>query len=58
MRILLTNDDGIHAPGLIVREAVAGKLSANVWICAPSDEQSGAGRSLTLTRPVRLRKRT
>ena len=53
--ILLTNDDGISAPGLYVLEKIAGKLSDDIWICAPSEEQSGAGHSLTLTRPVRLR---
>ncbi len=56
MRILLTNDDGIHAPGFYVLEKIAAKLSDDIWICAPADEQSGAGHSLTLTRPVRLRK--
>jgi len=55
MRILLTNDDGIHAPGLKVLEAIARTLSDDIWIVAPSEEQSGAGHSLTLTRPVRLR---
>ncbi len=55
MRILLTNDDGIGAPGLYVLEKIAGALSDDIWICAPSEEQSGAGHSLTLTRPVRLR---
>ena len=52
MRILLTNDDGINAAGLNVLER---QFSDDVWICAPSEEQSGAGHSLTLTRPVRLR---
>lgn len=56
MRILLTNDDGIHAPGLAVLEALAKQLSDDVWICAPAEEQSGAGHSLTLHNPVRLRK--
>ena len=55
MRILLTNDDGINAPGLNVLERIARQLSDDVWICAPAEEQSGAGHSLTLTRPVRLR---
>ena len=55
MRILLTNDDGIHAPGLDVLEAIAREISDDIWICAPSEEMSGAGHSLTLTRPVRLR---
>jgi 5'-nucleotidase len=54
MRILLTNDDGIHAPGLAVLEAIAGQLSEDVWVCAPAEEQSGAGHSLTLNMPVRL----
>src|SRR5512145_2383451 len=56
MRILLTNDDGVHAPGLKVLEEIARQFSDDIWICAPSEEQSGAGHSLTLTRPVRLQK--
>jgi len=55
MRILLTNDDGIHAPGLDVLEAIARQFSDDVWVVAPAEEQSGAGHSLTLNRPVRLR---
>lgn len=55
MRILLTNDDGINAPGLYVLEKIAAQLSDDIWICAPSEEMSGAGHSLTLSRPVRLR---
>lgn len=56
MRILLTNDDGYHAPGLAVLEEIAAELSDDVWVVAPAEEQSGAGHSLTLTTPVRLRK--
>src|SRR5215203_3874624 len=56
MRILLTNDDGVNASGLKVLEAIARRFSDDVWIVAPTEEQSGAGHSLTLTRPVRLRK--
>ena len=55
MRILLTNDDGIHAPGLELLESIARELSDDVWVCAPSEENSGAGHSLTLHSPVRLR---
>jgi len=54
MRILLTNDDGIFAPGLSVLEKIAAQFSDDVWIVAPHEEQSGAGHSLTLNRPVRL----
>lgn len=56
MRILITNDDGYHAPGLTVLEEIAAQLSDDIWVCAPSEEQSGAGHSLTLNRPVRLQK--
>ena len=56
MRILLTKDDGIHAPGLAVLEKIARQFSDDIWICAPDEEQSGMGHALTLTRPVRLRK--
>lgn len=56
MRILLTNDDGYHAPGLKVLENIAARFSDDVWVVAPADEQSGAGHSLTLTRPIRVRR--
>src|SRR3982751_1324071 len=55
VRILLTNDDGVNARGLRLLESVARKLSDDIWIVAPTDEQSGAGHSLPLTEPVRLR---
>lgn len=55
-RILLSNDDGIHAPGLKVLEKIARQLSDDVWIVAPEIEHSGAGHSLTLRRPLRIRK--
>src|SRR5438309_1770699 len=56
MRILLTNDDGVNASGLKLLERIAARLSDDVWIVAPTEEQSGTGHSLTLTKPVRLRK--
>ena len=52
-RILLSNDDGIDAPGLAVLEKIARNLTDDVWIVAPSYEQSGAGHSLTLHNPLR-----
>ncbi|MGB3738525.1 MAG: 5'/3'-nucleotidase SurE [Pontixanthobacter sp.] len=54
MKILLTNDDGIFAPGLAVLEEIAAHFSDDVWVCAPHEEQSGAGHSLSLNAPVRL----
>lgn len=56
MRILVTNDDGINADGLVALEKIARTLSKDVWVVAPEQEQSGAGHSLTLHTPVRVRK--
>lgn len=55
VRILLTNDDGIHAPGLEALGAIADQLSDDVWVVAPEAEQSGASHSLTLHEPMRIR---
>jgi 5'-nucleotidase len=55
MRILVTNDDGIHAPGLQVCEKIARALSDDVWIVAPETDQSGVAHSLSLNDPLRLR---
>ena len=54
-RILVTNDDGINAPGLRVTERIAKALSDDVWVVAPETNQSGASHSLTLQRPLRIR---
>ena len=56
MRILLTNDDGIHAEGLAALERIARTLSDDVWIVAPETDQSGVAHSLTISEPLRLRK--
>ena len=56
MRILLTNDDGIHAPGLKVLEEIASRMSSDVWVVAPDDEQSGASHSLSIAAPLRMRR--
>jgi 5'-nucleotidase len=57
-RILVTNDDGINAPGLDAMIDIASQLSRDVWIVAPEYNQSGAGHSLSLTHPVRARQLT
>jgi 5'-nucleotidase len=56
MRILITNDDGIEAPGLDVLHQIASELSGDVWTVAPETDQSGAAHSLTLHEPLRLRR--
>ena len=55
-RILVTNDDGINAPGLEVMAAIARAISDEVWVVAPEVNHSGAGHSLTLRRPLRTRR--
>jgi 5'-nucleotidase len=54
-RILVTNDDGIHAPGLEALVEIATQLSSDVWVVAPEFNQSGAGHSLSISRPIRAR---
>ena len=55
MRILVTNDDGIHAPGLAILEEIAREISDDVWVVAPESDQSGVSHSLSLNDPLRLR---
>jgi len=55
MRILITNDDGIHAEGLDVCEQIAREISDDVWVIAPEYDQSGVAHSLSLNDPLRLR---
>jgi 5'-nucleotidase len=55
MRILVTNDDGIYAPGLDVCVQIARALSDDVWVVAPETDQSGVSHSLSLNDPLRLR---
>src|SRR5439155_726437 len=55
MRILITNDDGIHAEGLDVCAEIGRALSDDVWVIAPEFDQSGVSHSLSLNDPLRLR---
>lgn len=55
MRILLTNDDGIHGPGLKLLESIARHFSDDIWVVAPETDQSGVAHSMSLSQPLRLR---
>jgi 5'-nucleotidase len=55
MRILITNDDGIHSDGLDVCADIGKALSDDVWVVAPEFDQSGVSHSLSLNDPIRLR---
>lgn len=57
MRILLTNDDGINAPGLVVLEEIAAAIAGpegEVWTVAPAFEQSGVGHCISYTHPMMI----
>lgn len=54
MRILIANDDGIHAPGIALLARAAARLG-EVWVVAPDTERSGVSHAITLYRPLRLR---
>ncbi|MBE0454495.1 5'/3'-nucleotidase SurE [Roseovarius autotrophicus] len=57
MRILITNDDGINAPGLAVLTEIAAALAGDageVWTVAPAFEQSGVGHCISYTRPMMI----
>jgi 5'-nucleotidase len=56
VRILVTNDDGVEAPGIKVLERIARSLSDDVWIVAPETQQSGASHSVSLHKPVKFQK--
>ena len=55
MRILITNDDGIHSPGLMALERIAAEITDDIWVVAPELDQSGLSHSLSLNDPLRLR---
>jgi 5'-nucleotidase len=57
LRILITNDDGIDAPGLVIMREIAAALSDDVWVVAPDGNQSGAGHRFTLARELSLDQR-
>jgi len=56
-RILITNDDGIEAPGLAVLERIAAELAREVWVAAPEHDQSGVSHAVSLHHPIRVSER-
>jgi len=53
-RVLLTNDDGIDAPGLRALEEVAASIADEVWVVAPEHDRSGTSHSISLHAPLRV----
>jgi 5'-nucleotidase len=56
-RILLTNDDGIDAAGIVLLEKAASQFANEVWIVAPAVDKSGVANSISLREPLRISKR-
>lgn len=56
MRILISNDDGIEAPGIALAAEAAARLSDDVWVVAPEAKRTAAGPSLTIARPLTMRR--
>jgi 5'-nucleotidase len=54
LRILITNDDGVDAPGIALMEEIARTLSDDIWIVAPDGNQSGAAHRFTFGRELEL----
>ncbi|MCR4268447.1 5'/3'-nucleotidase SurE [Nitratireductor sp. ZSWI3] len=56
MRILISNDDGIEARGLALAAEAAAKITDDVWVVAPDGKRTAAGASLTVGRPLTMRR--
>ena len=56
-RILIVNDDGIDAPGIVLLEEIARSISDDIWVVAPDEERSGAGHSMSISHPIRVTQR-
>ena len=54
-RILIVNDDGIHAPGIQLLERLVSAHCQDVWVVAPDEEKSGASHSISMHNPIRQR---
>ena len=54
-RVLIANDDGVRAAGLELLAGIVRDLGCETWVVAPEADRSGAGHSLTLAEPVRVR---
>ena len=57
LRILITNDDGMDAPGIAIMADIARALSDDVWIVAPDGNQSGAGHRLSFGHELTIEQR-
>jgi len=56
-RVILTNDDGIDAPGMAVLEEIAAQVAKEVWVVAPEHDQSGQSHAISLHHAIRVTER-
>lgn len=56
-RVLVVNDDGIDGPGILLLEELVREFTDDVWVVAPDEERSGAGHSMSLAHPIRMKQR-
>jgi 5'-nucleotidase len=56
-RVMLTNDDGIDAPGMAVLEQLAAEIAREVWVVAPEHDQSGQSHAISLHHALRISQR-
>jgi 5'-nucleotidase len=56
-RVLIVNDDGIDGPGLKLLEELVGRYTDDIWVVAPDEERSGAGHSISISHPIRIKQR-
>jgi 5'-nucleotidase len=56
-RVILTNDDGIDAPGMAVLEEIAAQIAKEVWVVAPEHDQSGQSHAISLHHALRVHER-
>jgi len=54
-RVLIVNDDGIHAEGIKVLEEIVKEITPHVWVVSPETQHSAAGHSFTLHTPLRMK---
>jgi 5'-nucleotidase len=56
-RVLIVNDDGIEGPGIKLLEELLGRFTDDIWVVAPDEERSGAGHSISISHPIRVKQR-
>jgi 5'-nucleotidase len=56
-RVLIVNDDGIDGPGIKLLEELVSRFTSDIWVVAPDEERSGAGHSISISHPIRLKQR-